>query len=392
MKNDIEDFYGRAESLRNECLLKTEELYVANRELWFSDFAGHFKATCEKIKQMQDESALPAISYLEYTVLYTRIINRDYSAQVRVYNEESYLDENQQAVCDHDVSSLFVHYGELWDGLMKLERYFVNTPLMDHAKTFFLDSLPSFYAYLTKTARRSMAGIVESGALDFIKKNDRFVISVGEYMAMKTPAYVEDRLRNAKKISRWFGKNLGGKYMFGDYSDLDFSGQVFQSIDFSYSRFKGSNLSRASLIFSSLVGANFSGANMEECLLNGCAIHEADFSDAVLRNANFAGAKAKTGLFDKSKWKHVGFMPASFRKSDLSGADFSFAILDGTDFSGANLAGASFMGATLTDLNFADATMDGAKFDMTQKDTLALSQEQLEAVEFIEPIHQEDEL
>ena len=71
-----EDFLSRAMVKRNEYLLKTEELFVVNKNKWFADFAGHFLDLCSQMRDLKYKLVLSAITYLEYTMLYTNFINR----------------------------------------------------------------------------------------------------------------------------------------------------------------------------------------------------------------------------------------------------------------------------------------------------------------------------
>jgi len=84
-----ESFLDIADALVNEYLLKTESLFVSNRQTWVAHFAEHFLSTCESIQKMQAESDLMSVSYLEYTMLYTNFASRKYLAEIRVYGEES---------------------------------------------------------------------------------------------------------------------------------------------------------------------------------------------------------------------------------------------------------------------------------------------------------------
>jgi len=102
------DFLSSANIKRNEYLLNTEVLFVANKTRWFSDFSAHFQTLCAQIRKWQDASILPAISYLEYTMLYTNFINRHYISDILVYGDKSYLDKNQRTIGSYDVSFLFI--------------------------------------------------------------------------------------------------------------------------------------------------------------------------------------------------------------------------------------------------------------------------------------------
>ena len=77
-----EDFIGRANTKRNEYLLMTDELFVANKTEWLASFASRFRDVCAQIRQLQESSELTPISFLEYTMLYSNFINRNYTADI----------------------------------------------------------------------------------------------------------------------------------------------------------------------------------------------------------------------------------------------------------------------------------------------------------------------
>ena len=347
------DFLISANNKRNEYLLETEKLFVVNREGWFSDFAVHFSDICTRIRELQDNTLLSSISYIDYTMLYTNFLNRRYTTEVFVYNEKSYLDKNQRFVGEYDISFLFVFFDKLWNDLINLKRRYIGLVSARGVTTYMLQALPYFYSYLTNIVRFAIVECVEKIPFTNIARDDSFMIKVGDYTAYTELVYTERKNKDAVKLTEWFGEHLVHKYIFGDYSGLDFSGRVFLYTDFRYARFQNSTLIDTNFEGSSLIGINFHGSVMEGCRLDNCLIPEADFSNAKLKNASFKNAKAKVGLTDKKNWQFVGFLPMSFRGADLTNADFT----------GANLAGADFTGATLKGAIFTDAILTGAIFD-----------------------------
>ena len=354
------DFLTLAQTKRNASLLKTEDLFTSNKSSWFTAFARHFTQTCTQIQLMQktqSASALPPISYLDYTMLYTNIINRNYTADIFAYGEKCYLDKNQRYIGEYDISFLFVYFDHLWSDLLSLKRRYLGKVTSREITAFMLQTLPDFYSYLANIARFAIAECTDASPLNDIEKNETFMINVGDYMSKTETVYAAQKNKDAESLAEWFYEQNDRVYVFGDYSYLDFAGKTFTDTDFRYSQFRYSTLNNTSFAGSSLIGANFRHAQMQNCRLDYCSLYEADFSFAMLKNASFANTYAKTGLLDNKDWKFVGFLPALFRHTDLSGANFSGANLSGADFSGANLAGADFSGAILSGAIF-DADVD----------------------------------
>lgn len=346
-------FINTAIALRNESLLKTEALFATQRQAWFAAFSEHFQLICADIVKLQAESFLPAISYMDYTMLYTNFINRRYVAEVWVYGDEWYCDKNQRMAGEYDLSFLFVCFNELWDRLLSERKRYVGKVTAQEVTAFMMRALPDFFSYLINIARFAITDSVDKNPFADIKKNDVFRINTGDYMAGTEPVFTVKKVKNADTLAEWFSERLENEYTFEDYSCLDFSGRSFTFTEFRYSQFRHSRLNNASLEGSALIGASFYRARMENCRLDNCSVYEADFSYATLKNASFAFARGRAGLPNEKEWKHVGFLPVSFRRADLTGASFKHADLTGADFTGAVLTGADFTGAVL----------DGAVFD-----------------------------
>lgn len=367
------DFVNISKNMSNESLLKTETLFVTKKKSWFEAFASHFQSICADIVKLQNESTLPAISYMEYSLLYTNFINRKYIAEVLVYGDRRYLDKKQRIIGEYDISFLFIYFDELWNELLSTRKRYLGKVTASEIKSIMLKSLPFFYSYLVSIARFAIKDCINKKPFVDINKNDLFRVKVGDYMANAEIIYSESKYKDATTLAKWFLEKLENEYTFEDFSDLDFSGYTFDSTEFCFSQFRGSNLNSVSLESSVLIGANFCMASMENCCLENCSINEADFSFALLRNASFYNSNGQAGLANRAKWQRVRFLPVNFSYADLTNvdfrwsklqeADFTGSILSGASFMGANLTGADFTGTTLVNTDFSDAVLDNTIFN-----------------------------
>ena len=356
------NFTALAKTLHNEHLLKTEALFETKKFDWFASFAEHFQATCAEIHKLQSASCLPAVSYLEYNMLYTNFINRRYAAEAAVYGKKSYLDKKQRMISAYDIAPVFVYFDELWNALNKTSKDF-SGKVSPHDITHYMlrEALPDFYFYVASIARFAVMDCAYTKPFTEIIKNDVFKINIGDYMVLTEPVYIYKKDKDAKKITDWFAQKLPLTYNFNDFSNLDFSGCQFQDNDLRYSYFRECVLVNTTFAESSLDGCCFYKADMEGCDLSDCILYEANFERANLKNARFADSRA--GLPGGRMWSHPGFLHANFRHTDLTGANFSAC----------NLFGADFTGATLTDADFTGAILDNAVFSDTN---LPLTEEQ----------------
>ena len=347
------NFATHAATLRTEYLQKTETLFISNKAAWFVDFTRNFHEICVEIRKLQDRAALTAIAYLEYTMLYTNIMDRHYVAELFVYNDKGYLDKNQRIIGEYDISFLFIYFERMWDKLLSERKRYVGKVTSREITAFMVETLPFFGSYLANIARFSIVDCIDKSPFVNINKNDVFRVNVGDYLAYTENIYIEKKNKDARILAKWFEERYVNVYTFNDYSGLDFSGLLLTFTDFRYSQFRNSCLQNASLEGSALIGANFHMGRMDNCCLDNCSINEANFSHAMLRGASFKYARGRASQIGEQGWKQVGFSPVNFRNADLTGVNFT----------GANLVGADFTGAKLDNVVFTDAVMDGAIFD-----------------------------
>jgi hypothetical protein len=291
-----EKFSIRAKLLVNDYLLKTEKLFISSKDNWINDFIEHFITACSIIAKKQDELCIPAISYLEYTLLLTNIINRHYVSEIIVYNDKSYLDLKQHIVYKYDISHLLVYFDDLWNKLLNERKLYVGKVRSNDVTKIMLESCFSFYSYLISIARYAIKHCIGIYPFIDILRNKVFMINVGNYMAKTEPVYIENKQKDNKRLETWFNEKKANEYIFGDYSKLCFIAKNFSYTDFRYSSFNGSVLKKTHFSGSELIGVNFSQADLEDCIFDYCTIYEADFSNANMKNASLVKTTAKPGL------------------------------------------------------------------------------------------------
>jgi hypothetical protein len=357
-----EHYLRRAEIMLNQKLFKTEGLFFDNFLSLSRAFKENFRKICIEISELQKADHLDGISYIEYTLLRTNTINKDYAAEIRVYGEEWYLCKNQHIIDRFDISFLLQNFDMLWTELLVMSKQYVGKVSSLDISGFMMDAVSKFYAYVISLCRFSILECIEQGYFRAIKKTTPFSINIGEYMAKTETIYKEDSNKDSKKLLEWFADRLCYEYCFEDFSGLDFSNEDFFDIDLRYSDLRNTQLANTDFTYANLIGARFCGADLENADFTKSIIYEADFSCANLQNAKFNYSEANWGIPDKEEWKHPGFFKVSFRNVNLQNADFT----------GANLIGA----------DFTEAVMDGVKFDLSMKNELDLSPEQMGVVVF----------
>ena len=147
-----EEFMQYAQNLKNDKLLETEYLYQSDPVSYFPHFQKNMSSICENIITLQKNGLLGNISYLEYTLLHTNLMQKKYIAEVRVYHNKWYFDARQCIAGHFDFSSLFVRYHELWEQLSASRKRFPGVSAQE-ITAFVLSCASLFYKYVISACR-----------------------------------------------------------------------------------------------------------------------------------------------------------------------------------------------------------------------------------------------
>lgn len=359
-----EEFKQYASALNTRKLFEMDTIYQEHLDEYIPVFQDHFRQMCEAVCRLQAEKEIGEISYLEYTFLFTNLIQKKEIAEVRIYNDDWYFDAGQRVVGSFEYSFVFTKYRELWNEIMSSRKRFAGAVTAQEAISFLLTCASVFYRYVASIFRYSILPCVEAEPFLSMQRADEFEVNVGEYMAYTEAVYKENRARTSADALDWFLLREEFAYAFEDFSGLDFSGADLSEIDLRYSDLRRTALDGTDFQDSLLYGTRFCNASLRGADLRYCQIHEADFSGADLTDARFCAAKGYRGVPDTENWTLTGFRPINFQNANLTRADFCRTKIRDADFTG--------------------AVMDGTKIDRRSLDAFALSPEQLRAIEMID--------
>jgi len=308
-----ERFTERANALLNEKLLKTEEMFLGAFPRLQKQFRENFAQICGDIAKLQKNGDIGDAAYVEYTMLRTNLINKEYAAEVCVYGEKRYLCQYQRAVGRLDISALFKHFDELWQELIAIRKQYIGKVSAQELTAFVMqEAAPKFYTYVTVLCRFSVLDCIGQNYFGAIKRTPQFEINSGEYMAQTEAVYKENTEKDRDKILLWFAGRFEYEYCFEDFSGLDFSNENFVGIDCRYSDFRNAVLKNADFTYANLIGARFCGADLENADFGDALLYEADFTGANLKNAKIENVSLEFENQEKGVWKRPGFMAVNF--------------------------------------------------------------------------------
>lgn len=333
-----DEFMQYAQNLKNQKLFETEALYQSDPAICLLHFQDNFCDVCKNILKMQHNGLSGEISFLEYTLLRTNLMQKKSVAEVRAYHDKWYFDGRQYTAGYFDFSPLFVRYWELAKELAASKKRFPGVSAQE-ITSFVLSCADSFYRYVISACRFFILNCIDTEPFLSLQRADEFVISAGEYMACSEPIYQENRKRTAKEALEWFASRLKYDYTYESFAGHNFSHADLSEINLDYTDFRNAALTGADFRNARLTGARFCGADLTDADFRGCLLHEADFRGAQLRGARFASARAFRGVSQNQNWTDAGYRSVNFRNADLSHADFRNADIVDADFTGAVMEG-----------------------------------------------------
>ena len=368
-KTTMPEILKQAYALKQEYLLKTEELFAINSSTWIADFQEHFLKICKKVKTFSMKNP---IEHLQYIMLYSNFIDRNYTAEIWAFGKGWFSDKGQEYIDEYDISFFLVYFDKLWNELTLWNNSLDDKVSDQEITRFMMEALPNFYSYLKVIVRFAIVDCVDEKSFTDIVKNDKFTVRVGDYMAKQEPVFTQKKNKNADTLADWFSERLETKYVFEDCSDLDFSSRDFSNTVFRFVQFRRTVLKNANLKSCLLMGAIFYNAQLEDCCFDYCSLYQTVFTRAMLKNASFKMAQAAAGLEDPKVWKQVGFVPANFNNANLTKTNFKGANFHGASFKNAvmadsylrygNFSNADFSGADLSEADLSNANFEGAIF------------------------------
>lgn len=331
-----ENFLKEYLELRSESLLNLNSVFYDRIREIGEGFCDSLRAACDRVVEMQ-ERGYQEIEYLEFTLLRTRLLKRDYDAPVMVYGEDWYADLNQAQVGTIDTSPIFSFYEELTEKTECLvKKYRTKLPEEAVAERMCL-SAEYFWSYVGLALRQSVMGF-KAGEM---KITDDFRIRCCEYMGNGQVLRRHTPPKYMEQLGKWFGGKEKDVYRFRDFSGRDFSGWNLRDMDFTGCDFRNCNLSGCDLTGADLTGTWFCDSDMRGAKLSGAWVPGARFDRADLTGALFEDTYCVCRI-NRKTWLRPDNLCPGFAGAILRGADLTFSVMEGADFTGAVVDGARF--------------------------------------------------
>lgn len=343
-------------AVKDKALLLVNDFFFRHVEEIAASYRFSLHKASEKISKLQQDGGHD-ISYLEFTMLRTRLKEHDYFAPIMAYGDDWYADVRQEQVGEINIGQIYSYFEAMIQETEKLAKKF-SMKLPDRViEEIICKTASKFWKYVHIACQQAVMGFCP----DHISITNDFCIRCCEYMGYGSVIWQYTEKMTEAEMMKWFGKKEKDTYMRRDFFGLDFSGCDFSGLNLAGCNFRGCNLTGCSFEGADLseTWLNLSclrGANLKDSWIPGTKFDYADLKGAVLKGAHSV-CKINSGI-----WMRPDLLAASFVSADLESADFTFSAIEEADFTGANMTGTIFN----------QGHLDYYLFDDTQKSKLTV--------------------
>ena len=277
-------------------------------------FVTCFETYCEKVSDMQEMGKKNPITFINFSVLRTNLLVKNHELRIDAYDENWYLDRIE-CLGSYDVSELYRWHNMFADSLEATRKKYMGKLKYSEMQKLIFEESNKYLIFVAELMRVAIKKVVLTESFQKMKRNEVFIISIGEYQDSVDILYKEDStIKDEKQVRRYLETEKD--------RDKPFNYEICENLDLSKGKFEGLHL-----IFSNFSGCNFTDANLKDSTL--------------LMN----------------EFKGTTFKNSNLENSQLFNVDFSGAILENIDFKGSKLKHISFKGATLINVNFDEALL-----------------------------------
>ena len=346
-----------------ETLEKIEEDFQENIEKYKNEFILNFKSISKEIK---NKYVGKKIGYLTYNLMLTKIINKNYSYDIYIYDKDWYLNGDIK-IGEYNVEYIYKYYEEMWDKLVKEGRGYIFKINKTDITNVMLNIINKFHNYIVSVMRNSIIELTETEEYKRLKKEEIFNIHTGKFYDIFDLIHTEKENKNIIKIKRWLSKKVDEEYCNEDFRNLDLNKINLESCDLRGTDFRKSELKESDLSYSILNGAKFKGSDLRNSNIISSFLSEVNFEDADL-----SGSKMTYSIMRKGKVNElmeVGNLATILKNTNLTNVDLRNSVFEGIDF----------REAILDNTNFEECVFKDCKFKKEQ--VLNLAKEQLNGIE-----------
>jgi len=289
------------------------------------EFVECFEDYCTKVVKMQEIGIKEPISFINFSVLRTNLLIKKHELRIDAYGEDWYLDRIECAG-SYDVSKMYRWLDTFADSLEATRKKYMGNLKLEQMQEEIFHESQKYLIFVAEIMRIAIKKAIKTQSYQKMKRNDVFVICIGEYQDQVDILYKEDStIKDGKAVKRYFEKDSKQNDLF-TYEicrDLNLSEGNFTDINIMYSSFTKCDFTNANFKDSALFISDFKQSIFKDVSFENVQLLELDFTEATLENVSFKDAKLTNLIFKNATLINVDFEDALI----ISGLSFEDAAL-----------------------------------------------------------------
>ncbi|MCX7746066.1 MAG: pentapeptide repeat-containing protein [Clostridia bacterium] len=289
-------------NIGNEKYNELKAYYEKNKGQLALHFVECFKEMCLKIKDMQHAGEKGEIGHINFSMLRTDMLEKNYVYRAEAYNKYWFHDTSECRIL-YDVTWCFRFLDNFISELTEKRKLYINKIIQPDIERIMLRELTKYNEYIVEIARYAMPEAVKAPEFLEVRRESVFSIRVGEYKGKYDVVYViDDREKDSREVRNWLEMKSEYGYENEVLRGLDLSKGDYDALDLRYADFSRSNLSGSSMKRCLLKGVVFENANLENTDFQCSDLTSAIFRNVVLNHTNFKGAVLNGAVFSKDAY------------------------------------------------------------------------------------------
>lgn len=174
--------------IRTEKIKEMEQYYLRNKEKHLIKFVEDFKKMCLKIKDMQSQGEKARIGYINYSILRTNIMEKNYEYSIDSFDKYWYFDKVECSTT-YDVYWTFKFLEEFGQEIEKKRKQYFNKIIKSDIEKIVNKEISIYDNQIKTIARIAILYAVQSEEYKEISKEDVVEIRIGEYYGISKLIY-----------------------------------------------------------------------------------------------------------------------------------------------------------------------------------------------------------
>jgi len=275
-----------------------------------------FKSYCKKIVTMQESGTKNDISYIQFSLMRSKMVVGIYEFRMDAYDSNWYGDK---ADCQgiYDVTPFFSHLENFSNELLERRRKYMQRITVCRVKQFVLEESDKYKSAVTEFLRSALSEATKIPEYEAIDRAPLFVITVGEFRDQAEIVYKEDATqKDVEQVIRLLATHKEEGHQYEIFDELDLSDSEFNDVRWlfcsgkkstfinveipnstlMFCQFEGAIFESANFSYTDLIGINFTNATLKNIDLTGTRLAQVNFENATLENIDFTEAHEVVGI------------------------------------------------------------------------------------------------